>query len=42
MHIGNKTPKNVYGMDWTELETTTAERDLGWTIDDQLDLGKHR
>ena len=41
MHIGNKNPKNVYGMDGTELETTRAERDLGVTIDDQLDLGKH-
>ena len=28
-------------MEGTELETTRAERDLGVTIDDQLDLGKH-
>ena len=41
MHIGKKNPKNVYGMEGTELETTRAERDLGVTIDDQLDLGKH-
>ena len=41
MHIGRKNPKNVYSMGGTELETTSAERDLGVTIDDQLDLGKH-
>ena len=41
MHIGKKNPKNVYVMGGTELETTRAERDLGVTIDDQLDLGKH-
>ena len=41
MHIGRKNPKNVYDMGGTELETTNAERDLGVTIDDQLDLGKH-
>ena len=41
MHIGNKNPKHVYGMGGTELESTKAEKDLGVTIDDQLDLGKH-
>ena len=41
MHIGSKNPKSVYGMNGTELETTRAERDLGVTIDDKLDLGKH-
>jgi len=35
MHIGRKNPKNVYSMGGTELETTSAERDLGVTIDDQ-------
>ena len=28
-------------MGGTELKTTKAEKDLGVTIDDQLDLGKH-
>ena len=41
MHIGNKNPRNVYNMGGNELETTIAERDLGVTIDDKLDLGKH-
>ena len=41
MHIGRKNPKSVYSMGGTELETTSAERDLGVTIDDRLDLGNH-
>ena len=41
MHIGNKNPKNVYSMGGNEIETTNAERDLGVTIDDRLDLGTH-
>ena len=41
MHIGNKNPRKVYEMGGTELQTTSAERDLGVTLDDKLDLGKH-
>ena len=41
MHIGKKNPKHVYNMGGTDLQTTTTEKDLGVTIDDQLDLGIH-
>ena len=41
MHIGNKNPRKMYEMGGTELQTTSAERDLGVTLDDKLDLGKH-
>ena len=41
MHFGKNNPKSIYTMGGSTLKTTDAERDLGITIDDRLDLGKH-
>ena len=41
MHIGRRNPRSKYAMGGVELQATSAERDLGITIDDKLDLGKH-
>ena len=41
MHLGKKNPKHTYTMGESNLAETTAERDLGVMIDNELEFDKH-
>ena len=41
MHLGKKNPKHSYKMGDSNLTETTAERDLGVMIDNELEFDKH-